>query len=53
MGVRYIKLDFMDNTAIEAYYHRPNTTALEAQRIGLEIIRQAVKMLLDKDAARC
>jgi alpha-galactosidase len=52
-GVRYIKLDFMDNTAIEGYYHRPNTTALEAQRIGLEIIRQAVgeDVLLDKDGS--
>jgi hypothetical protein len=52
-GVRYIKLDFMDNTAIEAYYHRPNTTAIEAQRIGLEIIRQAVgeDVLLDKDGS--
>lgn len=52
-GVRYIKLDFMDNTAIEAYYHRPNTTALEAQRIGLEIIRKAVgeDVLLDKDGS--
>jgi alpha-galactosidase len=52
-GARYIKLDFMDNTAIEAYYHRPNTTALEAQRIGLEIIRQAVgeDVLLDKDGS--
>lgn len=52
-GVRYIKLDFMDNTAIEAYYHRPNTTALEAQRIGLELIRNAVgeDVLLDKDGS--
>jgi alpha-galactosidase len=52
-GARYIKLDFMDNTAIEAYYHRPNTTALEAQRIGLEIIREAVgdDVLLDKDGS--
>ncbi len=52
-GARYIKLDFMDNTAIEAYYHRPKTTALEAQRIGLEIIRQAVgeDVLLDKDGS--
>jgi alpha-galactosidase len=52
-GVRYIKLDFMDNTAIEAYYHRPNTTALEAQRIGLDIIRKAVgeDVLLDKDGS--
>jgi alpha-galactosidase len=52
-GVRYIKLDFMDNTAIEGHYHRPNTTALEAQRIGLEIIRNAVgeDVLLDKDGS--
>jgi alpha-galactosidase len=52
-GARYIKLDFMDNTAIEGYYHRPNTTALEAQRIGLEIIRKAVgeEVLLDKDGS--
>jgi alpha-galactosidase len=52
-GVRYIKLDFMDNTAIEGYYHRPNTTALEAQRLGLQIIRQAVgeDVLLDKDGS--
>jgi hypothetical protein len=33
-GIRYIKLDFMDDTAIEGYYYRPNTTALVAQRIG-------------------
>ncbi|MGB7602497.1 MAG: PKD domain-containing protein [Candidatus Sulfotelmatobacter sp.] len=52
-GARYIKLDFMDNTAIEGYYHRPSTTALEAQRIGLEIIRKAVgeDVLLDKDGS--
>jgi len=51
--VRYIKLDFMDNTAIEGYYHRPNTTAMEAQRTGLEIIRRAVgeDVLLDKDGS--
>jgi alpha-galactosidase len=52
-GVRYIKLDFMDNTAIEGHYYRPHTTALEAQRIGLEIIREAVgdDVLLDKDGS--
>jgi hypothetical protein len=52
-GARYIKLDFMDNSAIEGYYHRPNTTALEAQRIGLEIIRKTVgeDVLLDKDGS--
>jgi len=52
-GIRYIKLDFMDDTAIEGYYHRPNTTALQAQRIGLQIIREAVGdgVLLDKDGS--
>lgn len=52
-NIRYIKLDFMDTTAIEGYYHRPNTTALEAQRIGLETIRKAVgdDVLLDKDGS--
>jgi alpha-galactosidase len=52
-GVRYIKLDFMDSTAIEGYYFRPNTSALEAQRIGLELIRKAVgdDVLLDKDGS--
>jgi alpha-galactosidase len=52
-GATYIKLDFMDNTAIEGYYYRPQTTALEAQRIGLQIIREAVgeNVLLDKDGS--
>ncbi len=52
-GVRFIKLDFMDTTAIEGYYHRPNTTALEAQRIGLQIIRDTVgdDVILDKDGS--
>jgi hypothetical protein len=52
-GIRYIKLDFMDDTAIEGYYYRPNTTALEAQRIGLQTIREAVGdgVLLDKDGS--
>jgi hypothetical protein len=52
-GAAYIKLDFMDNTAIEGYYYRPQTTALEAQRIGLHIIREAVgeHVLLDKDGS--
>jgi len=52
-GVRYIKLDFMDSSAIEGYYHRPHTTALEAERIGLEIIRETVgqNVLLDKDGS--
>ena len=52
-GVRFIKMDFMDDTAIEGSYFRPNTTALEAQRIGLQIIRDAVGegVVLDKDGS--
>ena len=52
-GIRYIKLDFMDDTAIEGYYYKPNTTALEAQRVGLQVIREAVgdHVLLDKDGS--
>ena len=52
-GIRYIKMDFMDDTAIEGNYYRPNTSALQAQRIGLGIIRQAVgnEVLLDKDGS--
>ncbi|MGC2160819.1 MAG: PKD domain-containing protein [Silvibacterium sp.] len=52
-GIRYIKLDFMDDSAVEGYYYRPHTTAMEAQRIGLGIIRQAVgnNVLLDKDGS--
>lgn len=52
-GVRYIKLDFMDSSAIEGYYYRPHTTAMKAERIGLKIIREAVgnDVLLDKDGS--
>ncbi|MGA8439746.1 MAG: alpha-galactosidase [Candidatus Sulfotelmatobacter sp.] len=52
-GIRYIKMDFMDDSAIEGYYHEPNTTALEAQRIGLKIIRETVgdNVYLDKDGS--
>jgi len=52
-GIRYIKLDFMDYTLVEGRYFRPHTAALEAQRIGLEIIRKAVgpHVLLDKDGS--
>jgi alpha-galactosidase len=52
-GIRYIKLDFMDDSAIEGRYFRPNTTAMEAQRIGLKVIREAVgeDVLLDKDGS--
>ncbi len=50
-GIRLIKLDFMEDSAVEGYYYVPNTTALEAQRVGLRIIREAVgnDVLLDKD----
>jgi len=52
-GVRFIKLDFMDTAAIEGYHYRSNTTALEAQRIGLQIIRDTVgkDVILDKDGS--
>jgi hypothetical protein len=52
-GIRYIKMDFMDDSGIEGYYYRPHTTALEAQRIGLGIIRETVgnNVLLDKDGS--
>ena len=52
-GVRFFKFDFMDTSAIEGYYYQPNTTALQAQRIGLELIRKAVgeDVLLDKDGS--
>jgi len=52
-GVRFIKLDFMDTSTIEGYHYRPNTTALEAQRIGLQVIRDAVgdEVILDKDGS--
>ena len=52
-GIHYIKLDFMDDSAIEGYYYKPGTTALEAQRIGLRVIRDAVgnDVYLDKDGS--
>jgi len=52
-GIHYIKLDFMDDAAIEGYYYRPHTTAMQAQRIGLRIIRDAVgnHVYLDKDGS--
>ena len=51
--VKYIKLDFMDTTSVEGYFHRPHTTALENIRIGLQVIRDAVgnDVLLDKDGS--
>ena len=52
-GLRFLKMDFMDDSAVEGAYYRPNTTALEAQRTGLETIRSAVgeDVVLDKDGS--
>ena len=52
-GARLIKMDFMDSSAVEGVHYRPNTTALEALRTGLEIIRQTVgdDVVLDKDGS--
>lgn len=52
-GIRYIKLDFMEDSAVEGYRYQPQATAMQAQRIGLEIIRQTVgdDVLLDKDGS--
>jgi alpha-galactosidase len=52
-GVRFIKMDFMDSSAVEGVHYRPNTTALEALRIGLETIRATVGdgVVLDKDGS--
>jgi alpha-galactosidase len=52
-GIRYIKLDFMDDSAIEGRRYQPNVTAMEAQRIGLQVIREAVgeNVILDKDGS--
>ena len=52
-GIRYIKLDFMDDSVIEGYYYTPHTTALQAMRVGLQIIRDTVGdgVLLDKDGS--
>src|SRR5258708_21501978 len=48
-----MKLDLMGDRDVEGFYYRPNATALEAQRIGLQVIRQAVgeQVLLDKDGS--
>lgn len=52
-GVRYLKLDFMDDTAIEGVHYRPNTTGLEAERIGIQTIREGVgpDVYIDKDGS--
>jgi hypothetical protein len=52
-GTRFIKMDFMDTSGVEGVHYRPNTTALEALRMGLEIIRSTVGdgVVLDKDGS--
>jgi alpha-galactosidase len=52
-GLRFVKMDFMDDTAVEGSYYVPNTSALQAQRIGLKVIRDAVgeSVVLDKDGS--
>jgi alpha-galactosidase len=46
-------MDFMDDTAVEGSYFRPNTTALEAQTNRLKIIRERRRrgVVLDKDGS--
>ncbi|MGD0480906.1 MAG: alpha-galactosidase [Terracidiphilus sp.] len=52
-GARFLKLDFMDAASVEGVFSRPNTTALQALRIGLEVIRETVgdNVVLDKDGS--
>ena len=52
-GVGYIKMDFMETSSVEGLYYRRNTSAIEAERIGLGIIRGAVgdDVILDKDGS--
>jgi hypothetical protein len=51
--VGYIKLDFMEMSAVEGLHYRRDVSALEAERIGLAVIRAAVgdKVILDKDGS--
>jgi alpha-galactosidase len=52
-GVGYVKLDFMESAAVEGRHFRPNTSAIEAVRIGLRIIRESVgnDVIIDKDGS--
>lgn len=52
-GARFLKLDFMEAGCVEGVRYKPNTTGLEALRIGLNVIRQAVgdNVILDKDGS--
>lgn len=52
-GVGYIKMDFMEESAVEGKRYRANTSAMEALLIGLGIIRDTVgdDVILDKDGS--
>ncbi len=52
-GVGYIKMDFIEMSDVEGIHYRPNTSAIEAERIGLRVIRDAVGdgVILDKDGS--
>jgi alpha-galactosidase len=52
-GAGYIKMDFMEASAVEGHHYRPDTSAIEALRIGLKIIRESVgdNVILDKDGS--
>ncbi|MDR3510632.1 MAG: PKD domain-containing protein [Caulobacteraceae bacterium] len=52
-GVGYLKLDFMDATAVEGVRYDRGLSALQAQRLGLRIIREAVgeDVVIDKDGS--
>ena len=39
-GLRFVKMDFMDDTAVEGAYYRPNTTALEAHQRAVNLVEQ-------------
>ena len=52
-GAKYIKMDFMEASAVEGVHYRPNVSAIEALREGLQTIREAVgdDVILDKDGS--
>ena len=50
-GFRYLKVDGMDYALIEGYRYLPNITAIESQRMLLQLIRESMgnDVLLEKD----
>lgn len=52
-SIHYIKLDFMEDSDPEGIRYKSDSTALEAQRIGLSVIRDVVgeNVILDKDGS--